>query len=290
MPCYRASRSKRQSDSSPQDTRWQPSQDDFELLLNMLFQSRIVCFPTKEERVAMANRLNVTERQVQVWCQNKRQKLRESGIGYSDPRAPTLVIAERGKVAPANMTLSPLPQLPTPPKSYRKLTKSRGVSEATELSQDDGEYVPRATRTRTRLITPIELTPVPGRLPLQVAQAAFTPPPPKRPELIMRYQSPGRLLLREIVRSSPPRESPIASSPPELSFDDDDEVDSIATASEFSSPPPPSHPSKPTWDFPTVTSASFQDRLATWAQNRFPEADLRLRSKASDEHLVKPVW
>jgi hypothetical protein len=58
MPCYRASRSKRTADA-PQDARWQPSQDDFELLLTMLFQSRIVCFPTKEERVAMANRLNV---------------------------------------------------------------------------------------------------------------------------------------------------------------------------------------------------------------------------------------
>lgn len=59
MPCYRPSRSKRLSDSPANDTRWQPSQDDFELLLSMLFQSRIVCFPTKEERVAMANRLNV---------------------------------------------------------------------------------------------------------------------------------------------------------------------------------------------------------------------------------------
>jgi hypothetical protein len=59
MPCYRPSRSKRQSNSPAQDARWQPSQDDFELLLNMLFQSRIVCFPTKEERVAMANKLSV---------------------------------------------------------------------------------------------------------------------------------------------------------------------------------------------------------------------------------------
>ncbi|CAE6520582.1 unnamed protein product [Rhizoctonia solani] len=291
MPCYRASRTKRQSESSPQDTRWQPSQDDFELLLNMLFQSRIVCFPTKEERVAMANRLNVTERQVQVWCQNKRQKLRESGIGYSDPRAPALVIAERGKIAPANMTVQSLAQLPTPPKSHRKLPKSRDASEATEPSQaDDSEYVPRVKRTRTRLITPIELAPVSSRVPFLVASAAFTSPPPKRLELITRYQSPARQLLHDMVRSSPPQESPIASSPPELSFDDDDEVESIVTASEFSSPPPPSHPTKPTWDFPIVTSASFQDRLATWAQNRFPEADLRLRSKASDEHLVKPVW
>ncbi|CAE6382493.1 unnamed protein product [Rhizoctonia solani] len=287
MPCYRASRNKRTD--SPQDARWQPSQDDFELLLNMLFQSRIVCFPTKEERVAMANRLNVTERQVQVWCQNKRQKLRESGIGYSDPRAPALVIAERGKVAPAHLSVPPLPQLPTPPKSHRKLSKSRGVSEATEPSQaDDCEYLPRATRTRTRLITPIELTPVSTRMPILVASAAYTPPPPKRLELMMRYQSPGRQLLHDIVRSSP-HESPIASSPPELSFDDDDEVESITTASEFSSPPPPSSLPKPSWDFPIVTSASFQDRLATWAQNRFPEADLRLRSKSSDD-LVKPVW
>ncbi|CUA72765.1 hypothetical protein RSOLAG22IIIB_05024 [Rhizoctonia solani] len=290
MPCYRASRNKRTD--SPQDTRWQPSQDDFELLLNMLFQSRIVCFPTKEERVTMANQLNVTERQVQVWCQNKRQKLRESGIGYSDPRAPALVIAERGKVAPANMAVQ---SLPTPPKSHRKLPKSRAVSEVTEPSQaDDTEYLPRATRTRTRPITPIELAPVSNRLPILVASAAYTytPPPSKRSELMLRYQSPGRQLLHEIVRSSPPRESPIASSPPELSFDDDDEVESITTASEFSSPPPPSNlsnPSKPTWDFPIVTSASFQDRLATWAQNRFPEADLRLRSKSSDD-LVKPVW
>ncbi|KAG8713921.1 hypothetical protein FRC11_010503 [Ceratobasidium sp. 423] len=290
MPCYRASRSKRQSDSPAQDSRWQPSQDDFELLLNMLFQSRIVCFPTKEERVAMANRLNVTERQVQVWCQNKRQKLRESGIGYSDPRAPALVIAERGKVAPANMAVAPLPQLPTPPKSHRKLPKSRAVSEATESSMDDGEYRPRATRTRTRPITPIELTPVRVLLPL--ASVAYTPPPPKRLEPIMRFHSPGRQLLHDLVRQSPLRDSPAASSPPELSFDDDDEAESIVTASEFSSPPPPvlpSNPSKPTWDFPTVTSASFQDRLTTWAQNRFPEADLRLRSKASDD-FVKPVW
>ncbi|CAE6524495.1 unnamed protein product [Rhizoctonia solani] len=287
MPCYRASRNKRTD--SPQDTRWQPSQDDFELLLNMLFQSRIVCFPTKEERVTMANHLNVTERQVQVWCQNKRQKLRESGIGYSDPRAPALVVAERGKVAPANLSVPPLSQLPTPPKSLRKLPRSRDVSEATEPSQvDDAEYVPRATRTRTRLITPIELTPVSSQVPILVASAAYTPPPPKRLELMMRYESPGRQFLRELVRSSP-RESPIASSPPELSFDDDDEVESVTTASEFSSPPPPSNPSKPTWDFPIATSASFQDRLTTWAQNRFPEADLRLRSKSSDD-LVKPVW
>ncbi|CAE6462539.1 unnamed protein product [Rhizoctonia solani] len=285
MPCYRASRSKRQTDSPAQDTRWQPSQDDFELLLNMLFQSRIVCFPTKEERVAMANHLNVTERQVQVWCQNKRQKLRESGVGYSDPRAPALVIAERGKVAPANMSVPPLPQLPTPPKSHRKLPKSRAESEATEPSLDDAEYRPRATRTRTRPITPIELAPVR----LLSASATYTPPPPKRLEPIMRFHSPGRQLLRDLVRQSPLRSSPIASSPPELSFDDEE---SIATASEFSSPPPPvipSNPSKPTWDFPIATSASFQDRLATWAQNRFPEADLRLRSNASDD-CVKPVW
>ncbi|CAE6436048.1 unnamed protein product [Rhizoctonia solani] len=288
MPCYRASRSKRTTDA-PQDTRWQPSQDDFELLLTMLFQSRIVCFPTKEERVAMANSLNVTERQVQVWCQNKRQKLRESGIGYSDPRAPALVIAERGKVAPANMSVPPLPQLPTPPKSHRKLPRSRGASEVTEPSVDDAEYVPRATRTRTRPITPIELAPV-SRVTLDVAPAAFTPPPPKRPELIIHPHPSPRHILREIVRTSPVQESPIASSPPELSFDDDDELESIATASEFSSPPPPSYPSKPTWDFPLVSSTSFQDRLATWAQNRFPEADLRLRSKSSDELLVKPVW
>ncbi|CAE6461257.1 unnamed protein product [Rhizoctonia solani] len=287
MPCYRASRSKRTADA-PQDARWQPSQDDFELLLTMLFQSRIVCFPTKEERVAMANRLNVTERQVQVWCQNKRQKLRESGIGYSDPRAPALVIAERGKVAPANMSVPPLPQLPTPPRSHRKLSKSRTTSEATENSVDDSEYVPRTTRTRTRPITPIELAPV-SRVTIDVAHSTFTPPPPKRPELIIHPHPSPRHILREIVRTSPIQESPIASSPPELSFDDDDELESIASASEFSSPPPPSHPSKPTWDFPIVGSASFQDRLTTWAQNRFPEADLRLRSKSSDD-LVKPVW
>ncbi|KAF8688426.1 hypothetical protein RHS03_09724, partial [Rhizoctonia solani] len=287
MPCYRPSRSKRTADA-PQDTRWQPSQDDFELLLAMLFRSRIVCFPTKEERVAMANRLNVTERQVQVWCQNKRQKLRESGIGYSDPRAPALVIAERGKVAPASMSVPPLPQLPTPPKSHRKLPKSRAPSELTEPSLDDTEYIPRATRTRTRPITPIELAPV-SRVTLDVTPTAFTPPPPKLPELVIHTHTSPRHILREIVRTSPFQESPIASSPPELSFDDDDELESIATASEFSSPPPPSHSSKPTWDFPMVTSPSFQDRLTTWAQNRFPEADLRLRSKSSDD-LVKPVW
>ncbi|KAF8752371.1 hypothetical protein RHS01_08083 [Rhizoctonia solani] len=270
MPCYRPSRSKRTADT-PQDTRWQPSQDDFELLLAMLFQSRIVCFPTKEERVAMANRLNVTERQVQVWCQNKRQKLRETRQGRS-----------------SEYVGSPLPQLPTPPKSHRKLPKSRAPSEFTEPSLDDTEYIPRATRTRTRLITPIELAPV-SRVTLDVTPTAFTPPPPKLPELVIHTHTSPRHILREIVRTSPFQESPIASSPPELSFDDDDELESIATASEFSSPPPPSHSSKPTWDFPMVTSPSFQDRLTTWAQNRFPEADLRLRSKSSDD-LVKPVW
>ncbi|KAB5592670.1 hypothetical protein CTheo_3870 [Ceratobasidium theobromae] len=282
MPCYRPSRSKRLSDSPANDTRWQPSQDDFELLLSMLFQSRIVCFPTKEERVAMANRLNVTERQVQVWCQNKRQKLRESGIGYSDPRAPALVIAERGKVAPANMVVPPLPHVPTPPKAKSK----RALSEATESSfADDAEYVPRATRTRVRPITPIELAPV-SRVPLQlasVAPPALTPPPPKRPELMMRFNSPPHLAVRE----SPIHDSP-ASSPPELLFDDEDE--SIATASECHSPPPPSRRAKPTWDLPSVSSPSFQDRLATWAQNRFPEADLRLRSRSSEDLFVKPVW
>ncbi|QRW26116.1 gamma-butyrobetaine dioxygenase [Rhizoctonia solani] len=226
MPCYRPSRSKRTADT-PQDTRWQPSQDDFELLLAMLFQSRIVCFPTKEERVAMANRLNVTERQVQVWCQNKRQKLRESGIGYSDPRAPALVIAERGKVAPASMSVPPLPQLPTPPKSHRKLPKVHSS---------------RHTNPNTA-ITPIELAPV-SRVTLDVTPTAFTPPPPKLPELVIHTHTSPRHILREIVRTSPFQESPIASSPPELSFDDDDELESIATASEFSSPPP--HPTRPT--------------------------------------------
>jgi hypothetical protein len=185
------------------------------------------------------------------------------------------------------MVVSPIEHLPVPPKP-RKQSKLRGMSETTDLSfADDAEYLPRATRTRTRPITPIELAPVSTRVPLQVASiapAAYAPPPPKRAELIIRCNSLPRLIY-DPVRASPLHDSP-ASSPPELSFDDDD---SVATASEFSSPPPPSsRPTKPTWDLPCVTSPSFQDRLATWAQNRFPEADLR--SRASEDLLVKPVW
>ncbi|KAG8710947.1 hypothetical protein FRC12_005269 [Ceratobasidium sp. 428] len=295
MPCYRPSRGKRLS-SGPQDTRWQPSQDDFELLLDMLFHTRIVCFPTKEERVAMANQLNVTERQVQVWCQNKRQKLRESGIGYSDARAPALVIAERGKVAPSNMSLSPValapvalpPRLPKFSPPARRLPRAESEDTLASDVSDDAEYVPRSTRTRPyaipsriRPISPIELTPT------AFVHPEHSLPPPPRP--------------------LPPRhDSPAPHSPaslPELAYDDDAE----SISSELESPPPsrnrrlsvaeittPMEPrpqtKPPSWLWTPDThesSWSFQDRLATWAQNRFPEADLR-SGGAGDG--VKRVW
>ncbi|KAG8739312.1 hypothetical protein FRC10_005796 [Ceratobasidium sp. 414] len=292
MPCYRPSRGKRLS-SGPQDTRWQPSQVDFELLLDMLFHTRIVCFPTKEERVAMANRLSVTERQVQVWCQNKRQKLRESGIAYSDARAPALVIAERGKVAPANMSLSPAALAPVSlPARPSRLSpparrQPRAPSEETTASDvsDDAEYVPRATRTRpyavpprTRPISPIELT-----APVHLVHSL---PPPPRPLLLPRHESPAPY-------------SP--GSLPDLAYDDD--ADSVL--SELESPPPSrnrrlsvaeittpmeSRPKAPSWLWAPdshQSSWSFQDRLATWAQNRFPEADLRSGGTGDG---VKRVW
>lgn len=296
MPCYRPSRSKRPSSSSgPQDTRWQPTQDDFELLLDMLFHARIICFPTKEERVEMATRLNVTERQVQVWCQNKRQKLRESGIGYSDERAPALVIAERGKLAPAHMSASPVALAPVPiaprPAKMSPLRKARAASEETESGvDDDAEYVPRSTRTRpyavprTRLISPIEL--IRGMSVTPVHSASNTPPPPRR---------------LDSIRHHSPIQSRYLSSPlPELAFDDEDD----SVTSELDSPPPekrslPVPETKaaetrvekaPSWvwelDTQPVSSWSFQDRLATWAQNRFPEADLRSGSPSG----VKRVW
>ncbi|QRV99158.1 homeobox domain protein [Ceratobasidium sp. AG-Ba] len=296
MPCYRPSRGKRLS-SGPQDTRWQPSQDDFELLLDMLFHTRIVCFPTKDERVAMANRLNVTERQVQVWCQNKRQKLRESGIGYSDARAPALVIAERGKVAPTNLSLSPveLESVPLPPRPSkmsppaRRPSRAMSVETAASEVSDDADYVPRATRTRPyaippriRPISPIEL----------ISTAPVHPehslPPPSKALLLPRHDSPAP-------------HSP--GSLPDLAFDDDFE----SVASELESPPPsrnrrlsvaeittpvdPRPESKtPAWSWAPDThesSWSFQDRLATWAQNRFPEADLRSGGAGNG---VKRVW
>ncbi|KAG8697037.1 hypothetical protein FRC08_006773 [Ceratobasidium sp. 394] len=292
MPCYRPSRGKRLS-SGPQDTRWQPSQDDFELLLDMLFHTRIVCFPTKEERVAMANRLNVTERQVQVWCQNKRQKLRESGVGYSDARAPALVIAERGKVAPTNMSLSPIalapvslparPPRPSPP--ARRQPRAASEETAASDASDDAEYVPRATRTRpyavparTRPISPIELT-----APVHLVHSL---PPLSRPSLPPRHDSPAP-------------HSP--DSLPELAYDDD--ADSVV--SELESPPPSRNrrlsvaeittpmeprPKAPSWLWAPDThesSWSFQDRLTTWAQNRFPEADLRSGGAGNG---VKRVW
>ena len=87
---------------------------------------------------------------------------------------------------------------------------------------------------------------------------------------------------------------------PELAFDDDED----SATSEFDSPPPDKRSmlvsqaaatearveKAPSWlwelDAQPVSSWSFQDKLATWAQNRFPEADLR-SGRSSD---VKRVW
>ncbi|KAF8597536.1 hypothetical protein BDV93DRAFT_367797 [Ceratobasidium sp. AG-I] len=192
-------------------------------------------------------------------------------------------------VALAPVSIAPRPAKASPP-IHRK---SRAVSEETESGvEDDAEYVPRSTRTRpyavprTRLISPIEL--IRGMSVTPVHPTANTPPPPRRLDLV-RHRSP----------IAPP--SHYLSSPlPELAFDDEDD----SASSEFDSPPPErrslpiSHSSSaearvekaPSWvwelDAQPVSSWSFQDKLATWAQNRFPEADLR-SGRSND---VKRVW